>query len=121
MGLLNKFRKKGEKKSIKEEVTQNLFSLLNGKEQYCAWQKGMGLKTYYQSHSRGDIIEEIIRDITFNISRFEKRIKLKHIEPIQDETKQFKFRLQCELGGTYHSFYIGFNQFEEYVVVEAQS
>jgi len=121
MGLLNKFRKDGHKKGLEKEVAYHLSALLNTKESFGAWQKGLGLQSYCSSKSRNDIIAEIVGDIKYNIECYEKRIKLIDIQVI-DSKSIFNLRLQinCQLGGRFHSFYIGFKQSQNPIQVEVE-
>ncbi|MBS0647908.1 MAG: GPW/gp25 family protein [Verrucomicrobia bacterium] len=121
MGLLNKFRKEGHKKELEKEVVHHLMALLNTKQTFGAWQKGLGMKTYCSSKSRSDVIAEIIDDVKYNIEAFEKRIKLIDIQVI-DSKSIFNLRLQinCYLGGKFHSFYIGFRQSPNPIQVEVE-
>lgn len=110
MGLLNKFRKEGKKKDYEQEVIGNLVSLFNTKESFGAWQKGFGLKSYCLGKSRHQMIEEIIVDMKYNIEQFEKRIQVMEIQAINSENiLNLHFQIKCQLGGQFHSFYIGFN------------
>jgi predicted component of type VI protein secretion system len=121
MGLLNKFRKEGQKKGLEKEVADHLMALLNTKQTFGAWQKGLGMKSYCSSKSRSDVIAEIVADIKYNIDSFEKRIKLIEIQVI-DNKSIFNLRLQinCHLGGNFHSFYIGFRQSPNPIQVEVE-
>jgi predicted component of type VI protein secretion system len=121
MGLLNKFRKEGQKKGLEKEVAHHLTALLNTKQMFGAWQKGLGMKSYCSSKSRSDVISEIVADIKYNIDTFEKRIKLLEIQVI-DNKSIFNLRLQinCQLGGRFHSFYIGFRKSPNPIQVEVE-
>lgn len=119
MGLLNKFRKDISKKDYEKEVIDNLVALFNTKETYGAWQKGLGLKNYSHILYRNDLVKEIIADIKYNIEHFEKRVKLLDIQEIKDENPlTIRFQLRCQIGGKFHSFYIGFNHFKNPIQVE---
>lgn len=122
MGLLNKFRKEGQKKDLEKEVVHHLMALLNTKQMFGGWQKGLGMKTYCSSKSRSDVISEIVADIKYNIETFEKRIKLIDIQVI-DSDSIFNLRLQinCHLGGQFHSFYVGFKQTSNPIHVELKA
>lgn len=121
MGLLNKFRKERNKKSFHEEVVQNLAYLLNTKATFGAWQKGMGLKSYAYNKSNLAVVNGIINDIVFNIETFEKRIKVLGIEVVDNSSAlMIKFQIDCMIGETFHSFYLGFNNFPEPMYVEVE-
>lgn len=122
MGLLNKFRKEGQKKDLEKEVVHHLMALLNTKQMFGSWQKGLGMKTYCSSKSRSDVISEIVADIKYNIETFEKRIKLIDIQII-DNNSIFNLRLQinCHLGGQFHSFYVGFKQSPNSIQLEVEA
>lgn len=119
MGLLNKFRSEEKKKSLEEEVADNLTALLNTKESFGAIQKGLGLKTYSSCKSRDDIFKDLAADIQYNIDTFEKRIKLIEIQPLKDENSLvLRLQIKCQLGERFHSFYVGFSPFQEPIQVE---
>ncbi|HUD01895.1 MAG TPA: GPW/gp25 family protein [Rhabdochlamydiaceae bacterium] len=121
MGLLNKFRKEGQKKSLEQEVADSLMSLFNTKQSFGAWQKGLGLQTYCSSKSRNDVIAEIVSDIKYNIDCFEKRIKLIDIQVIENKSiSNLKLQINCHLGGRFHSFYVGFRQSQNPIQVEVE-
>lgn len=121
MGLLNKFRKEGEKLKYREEVIQNLVSLFNLKESFGAWQRGLGLKHYSSNQSNQGGIQEIISDIVCNIENYEKRVHLIDVQPVKRESLfNLSLRIECKIGGIFHSFYIGFNAFQDYVEVEGE-
>lgn len=118
MGIFNKFRKESRKKSVEEEVAEHLSALLNTKEQYGAWQKGLGMGSYSSGKERADIIAEMARDLTFNIETFEKRVKIVSIEAIEDKNiLNPRFQIHCKIGERFHSFYIGFKKPIEVEVV----
>jgi predicted component of type VI protein secretion system len=121
MGLLNKFRKEGRKKGLEKEVADHLASLFNTKQSFGAWQKGLGLKSYCSSQSRNDVIAEIVADIKYNIDCFEKRIKLIDIQVMDNQSIfNLRFQINCQLGGRFHSFYVGFRQSRNPIQVEVE-
>lgn len=121
MGLLNKFRKEGSKKSMHEEVMQNVEYLLNTKATFGAWQKGMGLQSYAYNKSNLSVVNGIIDDIFYNIETYEKRIKVLGIEVIDNSSAlKIRFQIDCLIGEKHHSFYVGFNNFPEPIYVEIE-
>lgn len=119
MGLLNKFRKAGKRKNYREEILDNLECLLNTKQTFGAWQKGLGLSSYCNGKSRTDLIEDMIEEIKLNIEKFEPRIKLTEVDFVKDsDLLNMKFKVDCQSGGSFHSFYIGFKQLEERVEIK---
>lgn len=119
MGLLNKFRKRENKRDIEEEVIENLKELLNTKQSYGAWQRGLGLKNYANINSSIRTAEEIIHDIETNILLFEKRLKCIKISLLSNEKPlSLRLQLECLIGGKFHSFYIGFTNFPGPIRVE---
>ena len=111
MGLLNKFRKNNCKLGHQEEIMNSLASLLNTKEGFGAWQKGLGLNNYSYVNSYTGAIKEILNDIECNILNFDKRIQIIDIEFVDtDVPLTLKFQIKCEIAGKFHSFYIGFSK-----------
>ncbi len=122
MGLLNKFRKKEKRLAYEEEVTSSLSSILNTKGGYGSWIRGFGLGTYLNNKVHEHVVGEVIKDVRFNIESFEKRVKIVDIEILEDGGKcNLSLKLKCQLGGTFHFFYLGFKEFEDVVKVEVES
>ena len=122
MGLLNKFRKEENKKSLQEEVVENLSRLFNTKATFGAWQKRMGLKSYAYNKSNLSVVNEIIDDIVYNIEIFERRIKVLGIQVVDNSSAlTIRFQIDCMIGETFHSFYVGFNNFPEPMHVEVEN
>jgi predicted component of type VI protein secretion system len=119
MGLLNKFRKEGQKKTPEDEVVNNLISLLNTKQQYGAWHRGLGLNAYSNFNSYAGAVNKIIEDIEYNIKHFEKRVQLIDIKLVDSSTPLYiKFQIQCKILGKFHAFYIGFTNYAEPISVK---
>ena len=111
MGLLNKFRKNNKKLGYKEEILNSLTSLLNTKEGFGAWQKGLGLKNYSYVNSYTGAIKEISKDIESNILNYDKRVQIIDIEFVDTKIPlTLKFQIKCKIAGAFHSFYIGISQ-----------
>ncbi len=119
MGFLSKFRKNSKLQTVEQEVVDHLSALLNTKEMYGAWQKGLGMRSYSSGKDRPDIVQEMIQDLKFNIETYEKRIKIVAIEVVESKYRFIpRFQLHCKVGERLHAFYIGFNQAQNSVDVE---
>ena len=122
MGLLNKFRKVTQKKSVEQEVAEHLTTLLNTKQDYGAWQKGLGLCSYSSGKDRTDIIEDMARDLKFNIETYDTRVQIVSIEVASDKNVfNPRFHINCKIGERFHSFYVGFNKPPHPIDVEVLS
>ncbi len=122
MGLLNKFRNGENKRGLEEEVVGNLSSLLNTKATFGAWQKGMGLKSYACNKSNLTIVNEIIDDIVFNIEQYEKRMKVLAVRVVNNTSAlTIRFQIDSVIGEEFHSFYLGFKNYPEPVIVEVEN
>ena len=121
MGLLNKFRTKNKKREIEQEVIENLKALFNTKQNYGAWQKGLGLKSYANVNSSLGAIKEVIADIEKNITLYEKRIKLLNVQWVEgNRPLSLRFQIECLIGKKFHAFYVGFNHCPESVCFEEE-
>lgn len=121
MGLLNKFRSPGKRKTLQDEVVTHLIGLFNTKQTFGAWQKGLGVRSYSSGRSRADIIEQVIQDIKYNLEKFEERIKIIEIRVMDSENVfNLRFQIKCQLGSSFHSYYVGFKQSKDLVEVNRE-
>jgi len=121
MGLLNKFRSINKQKGVEREVADNLASIFNMKQNFGAWQRGLGLEGYSNISSYTGAIKEIISDIEYNISHFEKRAELLGVELFDVSSVLYlKFQIKCKIGKKFHSFYVGFTNYPEPISVEEE-
>ena len=119
MGLLNKFREDVDKKTLEQEIYEHLTVLLNIKESFGAYQKGLGLKNYCYNKSDHTGLQKILADIMYNIQHYEKRIKLLELKAIDNSSpSNIKIQVDCKIKDQFRSFFICFNQYQQFFNIE---
>lgn len=119
MGLLSKFCKTQKRQDVEQEVADHLTTLLNTKQGYGAWQKGLGMQSYSSGKDRSDTIKDMIEDLKVNIETYEKRIQIVSIEAEESKNSLIpRFKVKCKIGERFHSFFIGFKKSQIPIEVE---
>jgi len=94
MALLKKISA-GDEDEI-QSIVDNLNNLLNTKRGWGFFLKDFGISDYNHLHSRDNIAELAIREVSENIERFEPRVKLVKIVDLEnDEQFRLSFRIDC--------------------------
>ena len=119
MGLLNQFRRKGEQKSLSEEVFESICDLLNTKISFGAYQKDLGMNAYVYLSSNNEVSKQIIQDIKTCLKKYETRISITDIRSLPSkDSLSLNFVIQCEIQKKNSSFQLAFQHQQRQFKIE---
>lgn len=120
-GLLSKFRA-GKPLSQEEEIVEHIADLLNSKASFSAYDKALGLDSYFYIGSASEIIKQLMKDISSCLATFETRIRVVDILCVPNETSlQLAFVIKCKIGQSERRVHLSFHHQQKLFSVEARS
>lgn len=114
MGLFDKFvpasRRTAGLQTEVQDIVDNLNNVLNTRKGYGSILGDLGIRDLNEYCSRDHIAGAIIDEVRANIERFEPRVRLVGITPIEDGNPlRISFRIDCKLRDTAQSLRMVFD------------
>lgn len=113
MALFSKFNNRPsftDKNNNIQDIIENLNHVLNTKKGYGSFLADFGIRDMNEYSSRDQLAAVIMKEVKFNIERYEPRLQLMKIS-IEENNDPFRisFKIECRVKDTKKALFMEFN------------